>query len=42
MPLVNNDLGTDPGEGPGFDVYLVKYQQAPFYKENACHPGIRY
>ena len=35
----NNDLGTDPGEGPGFSI-PSQISQAPFFKENACQPGI--
>ena len=34
-----NDLGDDPGEGPGFDVSSLA-ALAPFYKKNACSPGL--
>ena len=35
----NNDLGADPGEGPGFSV-PAGIAQSPFFRENACQPGI--
>ena len=34
-----NDLGDDPGEGPGFDVSSLT-ALSPFYKENACIPAL--
>ena len=34
-----NDLEDDPGEGPGFDVSSM-IGKAPFYRKNACEPGI--
>ena len=34
-----NDLGTDPGEGPGFSV-PDQIALAPFYKKNACNPEL--
>ena len=34
-----NDLGNDPGEGPGFSV-PDQIALAPFYKKNACNPEL--
>jgi hypothetical protein len=34
-----NDLGDDPGEGPGFDVSSLT-ALSPFYKENTCIPAL--
>ena len=34
-----NDLGNDPGEGPGFSV-SNQIALAPFYKKNACNPEL--
>ena len=34
-----NDLGNDPGEGPGFSV-SDQIALAPFYKKNACNPEL--